>query len=128
MSGKNIILVVEDNDFIRLQIAGFLKSAGHDVAEARDGEEALVLMEQNDDIALAVVDVRMEPMGGFEFIRNLPERDITTPIVLVTGDQTADLLEQANRLGVGAVLMKPVEKDRLIKTVERILKTKRRAV
>lgn len=123
MSDQAAILVVEDNDFIRMQIAGFLKSASYEVVEAREGDGAMELMSVNDNnIALAIVDVRMEPVDGFEFIRNLRHRDIHTPVILVTGDQNTDLLEQANRLGVGAVLMKPVEKDRLLKTVERAMK------
>jgi FixJ family two-component response regulator len=43
------------------------------------------------------------------------------PVILVTGDDTADLLEQAGKYGVAAVLMKPVEKERLVRTVERTL-------
>jgi CheY-like chemotaxis protein len=113
------ILVVEDNDFVRMQIVRFLKDAGHVTVEAKDGHEALGLM--NADIAAAVVDVRMEPMGGLDFIRAVRGRDLETPVILVTGDQTTDLLEQAAKWGVGAVLIKPVVKDRLIKAIERVL-------
>jgi AmiR/NasT family two-component response regulator len=48
------------------------------------------------------------------------------PVILVTGDQNTDLLEQANMWGVGAVLMKPVEKERLIKTATRIIASSER--
>lgn len=113
------ILVVEDNDFVRMQIVRFLKDAGHETVEAKDGHEALGLMSA--DIAAAVVDVRMEPMGGLDFIRAVRGRDLETPVILVTGDQTTDLLEQAAKWGVGAVLIKPVVKDRLIKAIERVL-------
>lgn len=128
MPEKKSILVVEDNDFVRMQIAGFLRGASYEVAEAHEGDEAMgVMMAKDNGIALVIADVRMDPVDGFEFIRDLRSRDIETPVMLVTGDQTSDLLEQAGKLGVGAVLMKPVEKDRLLKTVERTLKHTGRA-
>lgn len=126
MSEKGTILVVEDNDFVRMQIVSYLNDAAFDILEAAEGEAALEQMASNDNIDLAIVDIRMEPMGGFEFIKVLRSREIATPIILVTGDQTPDLLEQAGKLGVGAVLMKPVEKDRLVNTVERTLMQIRR--
>jgi len=119
MGTKNTILVVEDNDFVRMQIASFLKSADYEVIEATEGTTALELM--NDDIAVALVDVRMEPMGGFEFISMLRATDRNLPVILVTGDQNSTLLERANKLGVATVLMKPVKKDRLISMVGRII-------
>ena len=119
MGTKSTILVVEDNDFVRMQISSFLKSADYEVIEAIDGTGALDLM--NNDIAVALVDVRMEPMGGFEFISMLQAEGYKLPIILVTGDQNSTLLERANKLGVATVLMKPVKKDRLLAMVDRIL-------
>lgn len=115
------VLVVEDNDFVRMQIVSHLKGAGYDTQEASDGDLALNAIEDDSNIELAIVDVRMDPMGGFEFIKILRDNDNKLPVILVTGDDTADLLEQAGKYGVAAVLMKPVEKERLVRTVERTL-------
>ncbi len=115
------VLVVEDNDFVRMQIVSHLKGAGYDTQEAPDGDLALNAIEDDTNIELAIVDVRMDPMGGFEFIKILRDNDNKLPVILVTGDDTADLLEQAGKYGVAAVLMKPVEKERLVRTVERTL-------
>ncbi len=117
------ILVVEDNDFVRMQIVKFLNEDGFETVEGKDGQAALEIM--NDDVCLAIVDVRMEPIDGFEFIRVLQAEDNPTPVILVTGDQNPELLSDASRLGVAAVLMKPVQRDRLTKTVQRILRVKR---
>ena len=126
MAEASKILVVEDNDFVRMQICAFLKETPHVVLEAREGDAALDVIQDGKDIDLAIVDVRMEPMGGFDFITWLRSRQIMTPVVLVTGDQTPDMLEKAGKLGVSAVLMKPVEKKRLLGTVERALAQARR--
>lgn len=120
MSESDTILVVEDNDFVRMQIVRFLNDEGYETVEGADGEEALKAM--NSEIALAIVDVRMEPIGGFEFIKSIRGSDMDTPVILVTGDDNPDLLNEAARWGVTAVLMKPVQRDRLVKMVQRTIK------
>jgi len=115
------VLVVEDNDFVRMQIITFLKSADYNVVEATQGQEGLDKIAQG-GIDMAIVDLRMEPVDGFEFIRAIRGQDITIPVILATGDSSPDILEQANTWDVGSVLMKPVEKDRLLKTIERTFK------
>lgn len=127
MSEKNTVLVVEDNDFVRMQIVSHLKGASFNTVEASGGEDALDHVVANDEISLAIVDIRMEPMGGFDFIRAIRGRNKNMPVILVTGDQTPDLLELAGKLGVSAVLMKPVEKERLVKTVTRTIQQSQRA-
>lgn len=119
MSQSEKILVVEDNDFVRMQIVKFLNDEGYETVESTDGEEALHAMSK--DIALAIVDVRMEPIGGFEFIKSIRGSDMDTPVILVTGDDNPDLLNDAQKWGVAAVLMKPVQKDRLTKMVARTI-------
>jgi CheY-like chemotaxis protein len=119
MDETRTILIVEDNDFVRMQIVRYLKEAGYHTVEATDGNAALGFL--NKALALAIVDVRMEPMGGLDFVKNIRGKDLETPVIFVTGDQNTDLLEQATRWGVDAVLIKPVMKDRLIKAVERSL-------
>jgi DNA-binding NtrC family response regulator len=124
-SGRKKILVVEDNDFVRMQIIRFLDEAGFDVVETKDGNTALQSI--NAEIDMAIVDVRMEPIDGFEFIKAVRARDMQTPVILVTGDHNPDLLSEANKWGVAAVLMKPVQRDRLVKTVSRTLQSQERA-
>ena len=119
MGDAHKILVVEDNDFVRMQICQFLNKDGFETVESTDGAQALKAVE--DGVELAVVDVRMEPVDGFEFVRKIRGDGLRTPVILVTGDDNPDLLSEATKLGVGAVLKKPVQKDRLIKLISRIL-------
>jgi DNA-binding NtrC family response regulator len=102
-----------------MQIVTFLKGAGYETLEASDGDTALDVI--NADVSLAVVDVKMEPMGGFDFISIMHDEGYKIPVVLVTGDQDSDILEKAGKLGVATILMKPVQKDRLISMVGRLL-------
>lgn len=119
MGDGKTILVVEDNDFVRMQIVRFLNDSDYNVVECSRGDDAVDHTTKNKSIAMAIVDVRMEPVDGFEYIRTIHARNIEIPVILVTGDNNPDLLAQSGKLGVDAVLMKPVEKERLIKTVDR---------
>ncbi len=121
MLEKHKILVVEDNDFVRMQICKFLNDGGYDTLESTDGGQALDVVSSENGLDLAIVDVRMEPINGFEFIRAIRGDDIIMPVILVTGDDNPDLLGEASKLGVGAILKKPVQKDRLIKMISRTL-------
>jgi DNA-binding NtrC family response regulator len=125
MTDKKKILVVEDNDFVRMQIVKFLAEAGFEITETKDGRDALEKIGKDTD--MAIVDVRMEPIDGFEFIKAIRGRNMQTPVILVTGDHNPDLLSEAGKWGVAAVLMKPVQRDRLVKTVTRTIQTKARA-
>ncbi|MCB1531212.1 MAG: response regulator [Rhodospirillales bacterium] len=116
----NKILVVEDNDFVRMQIVRYLSDAGYEVAEASHGDQAIDVM-KTQPVDMAIVDVRMEPVDGFGFIKSIRGMDMDTPVILVTGDNNPDLLGQARTWGVGSVLIKPVQKDRLLKAVERTI-------
>ena len=113
------ILVVEDNDFVRMQMVTYLQEAGYVVTEASNGAAGLTMM--SPDVVLAVVDVRMAPVDGFEFIKNVRGRDTKIPLILVTGDQNPDLLNEASKWSVSAVLMKPVHRERLISMAERAI-------
>ncbi len=113
------ILVVEDNDFVRMQLARFLEEEGFETALSRDGEEAIRAMD--DDIGLAVVDLRMQPMDGMEFIRRLKAMDRHVPVIVVTGYDTGGLQREPAMWGVGAILQKPVSRETLVDTVTRVL-------
>lgn len=116
---ENHILVIEDNDFVRMQLCKFLQDEGFETTEACDGQEALEV--DLNQINMIIADVRMEPMNGFDFVRNIRSNEIKIPVILVTGDENSDLLSEASKLNIGAILKKPVQKERLIKTVKRTL-------
>lgn len=124
MSDKKDILIVEDNDFVRMQITKFLQSDGYTVHEATNADEGVELLHMHQDVVgCMLVDVRMEPLDGFDFLNKIRVEDIKIPAILVTGDDNPDILSKGSALGVLSVLMKPVNKDRLLKMVDRAIQT-----
>src|SRR5690606_8130961 len=118
------VLVVEDNDFVRMQIVRFLTDAGHECIEAATADQGLEQMTPNIDIV--IVDVRMEPADGFEFISAMRASGHQQPVILVTGDQTTDILDKSSRFKVATILMKPVHKVRLLAMVARAIAHRQR--
>lgn len=115
------ILIAEDNQVSRDLMAGILETRGYRIYGASDGEEAIQVIKKH-DINIALVDINMAPKGGFEFVKHLVVQGIDLPVVVITGDDSTDILTEASALGVMKVIQKPIAPDRLIQTVERILK------
>lgn len=117
------ILVAEDNDVSRDMIISILRTKGYGVHGAVDGESAIKVIEDK-AIDLALVDVNMSPKGGFDFAKYVLSKGQKIPIIFVTGSDSADLLMKASSLGVTQVIQKPVQPDRILRSVDRVLKQK----
>lgn len=115
------ILIAEDNQVSREMMAKILGSKGFHIWHAQDGDEAIEVIKK-EPVDLAIVDINMAPTGGFEFMKFLVVQGNDVPVVIVTADDSSDLLMEASALGVGRVLQKPVPPQRLIDTVVHILK------
>ena len=122
MPDQSYILVIEDNDFVRMQIVKFLQDGGYGVYEATNVEQAVdAIRNHKESIRCMLVDVRMEPADGFDFLNKMQAENISIPAILATGDQNSDVLSKASNFKVVSVLMKPVNKDRLLQMVARAI-------
>ncbi|MCD8570741.1 MAG: response regulator [Alphaproteobacteria bacterium] len=115
------ILIAEDNTVSREMMAGILHTQGYKTIGAADGDEAIALIKKQ-DVDLALVDINMAPTGGFEFVKFLLVNAIDVPVVVVTADDSSDMLIESSALGVQRVLQKPIQPARLLDTVSKILK------
>ena len=114
------ILVVEDDQALRLMLREILEAEGLTVEMAEDGEYALRLAALHRP-ALVVLDMRLPDMGGEIVAQGLQAvGDSAPPILLVTGD-TRDMEETARRLGAFGYITKPFEVDELLSSVQAAL-------
>ena len=123
------VLVVEDNDFIRELVATMLREIGfRDIAQARDGHDALSQIETADP-GLIICDISMQPMDGLEFVETLRQHSwphaAEVPVIFLTSHTEAPIVKRAFKLGVEAYVVKPVQKKqlevRVMTTLERSL-------
>ena len=112
------VLIVDDEEMDRFLGSRIVEDAGHTPFFAGDGEIALQMYKDN-DIALVITDLRMPNMDGLRLIRDLIAHDPEAAIIAVSG--AADDLEEAERYGALAGLIKPIEPEALIQRVQQVL-------
>src|SRR5256884_3053142 len=100
------ILVIDDEDVIRMLVMEILESAGYDVTGADSAERALGLLEES-DFDLVVSDVVMPGLSGLELLEAVHARRGSLPVILVTGAGTYDTLSQALTRGAAGLVTKP---------------------
>ncbi len=117
--GNVSVLIVDDEERIRHALSYALTLGGHYVMTASDGHEALELF-QNGSYDIALVDLKMPLMNGWEVISAIKQIDPDTVVVLMTGWSVRLEDERLSENHVDAVLVKPFELSQindLIKTV-----------
>ncbi len=114
------LLVVDDEETIRLALSKFLRSRGYEVQTADSGAAALELLERH-SFMLMLCDVRMPGMTGIEIIGRAARKDPDLAILMLTAVNDAPTATQALSSGACDYLMKPVELSDLHQAVERAL-------
>lgn len=119
---KPTILLVEDDDHVRVLLHNSLKKRGHQVIEARDGEEALMQADFHEGtIDLLISDVVMPRTNGVTLARELVRRRPETKLLLISGcpDDVADIQDLVK---IGAhYVQKPFSQRDLVARAEAIL-------
>jgi CheY-like chemotaxis protein len=114
------VLFAEDEEVVRGAMSIFLREAGFSVSECADGLSALAMLESGPARFDAIVlDHRMPGHTGLEILRTLRDvLDSATPVILLTGNETSELLVEASRYGA-TLVAKPIQPERLIEAVAR---------
>lgn len=112
------VLIVDDEEMDRFLEARVIEDAGHTPFFAGDGEAAMTMYKEN-DIALVITDLRMPKVDGLSLIRNILALNPEAAIIAVSS--LAQHLDKAEEFGAIAALVKPVEPQDLVETVEEIL-------
>jgi DNA-binding response OmpR family regulator len=117
----NKILIADDDPNIRELVCTILRNGGFEVCEAHDGRDALAKMsEYNPD--MAVVDIMMPNMDGYELCRHLRKYYVNLPILLLTAKAELPSKVKGFELGADDYLTKPFEGDELILRVKALLR------
>lgn len=114
------VLVLDDEPNIRESLAEYLDDCGFDVLMAESGEQALSLP-LLDEVAVALVDIRLGGMDGLEFIKRMHERLPGTACLIHTGSTDFQLDDSLRAIGVTEhdVFFKPVVDMRIFESAIR---------
>jgi PAS domain S-box-containing protein len=119
------VLIVDDEELIRLNLRALLEDLGYRVAEAADGREGLDAFDrERPDLVLA--DLKMPVMDGLSMIAALREKSPETPVIVISGAGTVREAVDSLRLGAWDYVMKPVpDAEGLDITIKRVLEKAR---
>jgi DNA-binding response OmpR family regulator len=119
MMARNRILVVEDDESISKVIQKNLMAAGFAVAAYFDGTEAAKALASDTDFDLALLDIMLPGMDGFELLGHMKHHDI--PVIYLTARADLDSKIQGLRDGAEDYIVKPFEILELLVRIEKVL-------
>jgi DNA-binding NtrC family response regulator len=117
------IVLAEDEAALRNNLQRYLKSLGHDVRTAGDGNQALAELEASPADVL-ITDINMPDMDGIEILSELRKRGSALPVIAISGGGQFNrqlLLTSATMLGAVTTLEKPFPLDALRVAIERVM-------
>lgn len=115
------ILVVDDDKHTRLLMRAVLEGENYQVTTAENGEKALEALER-EHIDLAVLDVMMPGMDGYEFTRTLRSAQNDLPILMVSAKQLPADRKQGFLVGTDDYMTKPVDEEEMLLRIKALLR------
>ena len=118
------IMIVDDEQDVREAIKLQLTGKPFKILEAEDGAQAIATMKQEDhmtNVGLILCDIRMPNVDGVECVDYLKANAPGIPIVVITAFPDAELAASLMKKGIKEDLVKPVEKEKLIAVVDKLI-------
>jgi two-component system chemotaxis response regulator CheY len=109
-------LVIDDSRAMRSILTGILEELGFEVAQAKDAEDALSLLQEGGSFELALVDWNLPEMSGLELVqtvRNMSDLE-NLRLMMVTTETQLARVRDALKAGADEYIMKPFDKEMLL--------------
>jgi len=119
---QKTILLAEDDENIRQDIALFLSYTDYEVMEASNGNEAYQLYQQH-SIDLIITDIDMPYLDGLTLIERLRDVDTALPIIVISGYGDQEKLLRAIKLNLVEYILKPIKRNALNQAIENAFNT-----
>ncbi len=122
MEDIRVLFVDDEAEFLETLIKR-MKKRNVDIIGVGSGEEALSVLEQ-EQVDVAVLDVRMPGMDGIEVLREFKKKYPLIEVIMLTGHANIEVAVQGMELGAFDYLMKPIDIDELLYKIEDAYKAK----
>ncbi|MBL0125684.1 MAG: response regulator [Betaproteobacteria bacterium] len=127
MTDKTKILIVDDEEIVRLSHLRVLSGAHSNVEAVTNGNDALRRMEQQ-PFDVVLLDVRMPGMDGMAVLKTIKQKWPDSEVIIITGYPAVDAAKEAVTLGAYDYLAKPVGPDDVINAANGAMLHKRWAL
>jgi DNA-binding NtrC family response regulator len=114
------VLLLDDEEALRLSLADDLREAGHKVFDFCSPRAALEFLDRSGDLDAIVTDWKMPELNGLDFLRQVRQTVPDVQVIIMTGYATIQMAVRAMKLGAYDYLTKPFETDELLLTLERL--------
>ena len=117
------IMTVDDSASVRQMICFTLKQAGHEVVEAKDGQDALEKLDST-PVSMLITDLNMPKIDGIELIkqvRSKPQYKFM-PIIMLTTESQASKKQEGKAAGATGWIVKPFKPEQLLGVVKKVLR------
>ncbi|MGD0209569.1 MAG: sigma-54 dependent transcriptional regulator [Desulfomonilia bacterium] len=113
---KNTILIVDDEENIRLSLKGGLEDEGYNTLLASSGEEGFKIIDKQ-DVDLILLDIWMPGKDGLQILEEMKAAGFTIPVIIMTGHGSIEIAIRATRLGALDFIEKPLDLNKIIITI-----------
>ncbi|TAN38963.1 MAG: sigma-54-dependent Fis family transcriptional regulator [Nitrospirae bacterium] len=113
---KGRILVIDDEDIVRMSCSRTLSPEGYEVKLVKNGFDGFALLEE-EPFDLVLTDLKMPEIDGIEILRRIKEKWPAVEVIIITGYQTVDTAVKSIKLGAFDYLEKPFTPDGLLSSV-----------
>jgi len=124
MNDKANILIVDDEEVVRLSHLRSLESVDCNAQAAEDGGKALQVMEQQ-PFDVVLLDLRMPGLDGMDVLKTIKQRWPDSEVVVITGYPCIESAKKAVRLGAYNYLTKPLGPEDIVKAANDAVNQKR---
>jgi DNA-binding NtrC family response regulator len=119
------ILIVDDEEVLRDVLDAVLRREGFDVAMAASGEEALSVLDEDDNIDLVILDIMLPGISGIDTLRAVRISNPSLPVIIITAFSSIDGAIEAMKHGAFHYIPKPFKNEEVILTVNKALEQRR---
>ncbi|MGA9116667.1 MAG: response regulator [Bacteroidota bacterium] len=120
MAEKRKILVVDDEEALRMVLGSELQSEGYEVGLAAAGDEAITELHKK-QYDLILLDIKMPGMNGFDVLKHVKENYPATKVIMLTGFADLKNAIESKKLGAEDFVSKPYDLVDLLTTIERVM-------
>ena len=118
---KQSVLIVDDEQSIRVSLKCMLEKEKYQVETAYNGSKALQKLENNHyDIVLT--DIKMDNISGINLLQNIKEKYSDVLVLLMTGYSSIESAIDALRLGASDYILKPCSKNKILSSLSEVIK------
>ncbi|TGL56211.1 response regulator [Leptospira ognonensis] len=118
------ILIVDDEEDIRIALKRVLNREGYEVLLSDSVESALELINSGATFDLVISDILMKGLSGIDLIKHISDKLLNLPVILITGNPNLSSAESAVRYKAFEYISKPVERNQLLTIVKKAIDSK----